>query len=104
NEQSAGLMQKMDAQIDRLTELVRALLDVTRIREGKLELCKTSFDLYELLRGEADELQRTAPQQIVVVDHGDGIINADRDRIAQVIANLLSNAVKYSPADRQIIL
>jgi DNA-binding response OmpR family regulator len=35
---------------------------------------------------------------------GDGEVNADPDRLAQVVTNLLSNAIKFSPADEEVLV
>lgn len=83
----------------RLEALVDELVDAKRIEEGRLLLEEEPFDLGELLeeqvhsfdgRSERHAIRITSPKQPLPV-------NADRNRLAQVIANLLSNAVKYSP-------
>lgn len=101
---SASLVGKLDKQIDRLTELIRALLDVTKIREGKLEFRLEPFDLNGLVTEIVEDMQRTTRHRLELVPAPVGDIYADRERIGQVLTNLLSNAIKYSPnADRVVI-
>ncbi len=95
DEQSAKLMDKMAGQIDRLTNLVRALLDVTRIREGKMELQKEPFELDGLVQELVQEMQLTTPIKLRTDNISPVTIHADRKGITQVIINLLSNAIKY---------
>lgn len=102
--QSAGLIGKMDGQIDRLNDLIRSLLDVTNMREGRLELSAGHFYLEPLLKEAADEIGLLATQQIVVDSAPAHHVVADRQRIRQVLLNLLSNAVKYSSGAEQIIV
>jgi PAS domain S-box-containing protein len=84
---------------DRLAALIDDLLDVSRLRTGKLLLRRQILDLRPLVReivdryvGMASEHQfgLQLPPEPVLVD-------ADALRMEQVLDNLLSNAVKYSP-------
>src|SRR5207253_2376022 len=102
DEESARLMAKMESQIDRLTNLVRALLDVTRIREGRLELQKETFALDELIRELAEEMQHTTLIRLEYGDMEKVQVTADRKSIGQVIINLLSNAIKYARGTEHI--
>ncbi len=104
--ESAGLLDKLKGQTDRLTTLIRDLLDVTRITEGHIQWRKTAFDMNGLILATTEEMQRTSPnhQLITQLQPGELPVRADRDRMGQVLANLISNAVKYSPdADKVVI-
>jgi two-component system, chemotaxis family, CheB/CheR fusion protein len=102
---SADILSRMDHQIDRLTTLIKDLLDVTRITEGQLQLKKEEFDLIELINEVAEDLQITTKKhEIVKKLEKTKPVKADRERISQVLVNLLSNAIKYSPQADKIII
>jgi two-component system CheB/CheR fusion protein len=96
--QHAVLMQKLNGQVDRLTVLIRDLLDTTKITEGKLALYFEKVDVNELIEQRIEELQRLSGKHEIVFDQGRiKTVTADRERIGQVMTNLISNAMKYSP-------
>lgn len=102
---SAELLTKMDRQLNRLTLLIRDLLDETKIKEGKLQLQVSTFDYSDLLREIIEDVQHTTTQHTIVYEGVPGVaIAGDRERLGQVLTNLLTNAVKYSPhADRVLV-
>lgn len=87
-----------ERQVNRLVRLVDDMLDISRIRSGKMELECSVFDLRELL---LDVVSRISPQfiaqncQVIVNDASEVIGKWDRHKIEQVIINLLTNALKY---------
>jgi PAS domain S-box-containing protein len=90
---------------DRLTRLVALLFDVSRARSGTLELELAPCDLTALV------LEQVAAQQMVALDRTIEVVvpdslvvrvQADADRLSQVLGNYLSNALKYSPADQRV--
>lgn len=86
------------SQIDRMTRLVEDLLDISRLRTGRLSLQLVEFDLVERIKGEVERLSALSPSHEFVVEVPEKQpLHADRDRIDQVIINLLTNAVRYSP-------
>jgi PAS domain S-box-containing protein len=90
-----GLVDKVKIQLERLNALVERLLDVTRIRAGKLELLPENFDLGELIR---EVVTRFSDQASPISIHlePETIKGCwDQTRIDQALTNLLSNAVKY---------
>ncbi|WP_247233422.1 chemotaxis protein CheB [Telluribacter sp. SYSU D00476] len=102
---TAALVQKMDSQIDRLTKLIKDLLDVTRITEGQLQLQKEAIDLNELVQEVAEDLQRTTDKHTLVSKlQPVPLLQADRDRIGQVLINFISNAIKYSPDANEVVI
>lgn len=101
----AGLMKKMDAQLNRLTVLIGDLLDVTKVNSGKLQYNHTHFDFNEMIRFVIEDLQRTTEQHQITEQLNDiGLVYADRERISQVITNFISNAIKYSPESGKIVV
>lgn len=101
----AGMMRKMNDQLDRLTSLISDLLDVTKINSGKLQFNPQNFDLELLIRDLVEDLQRTTDRHQLIEQYSPtGLIFADKERIGQVITNLITNAIKYSPKTDKIII
>jgi len=84
---------------ERLTRLINNLLDVARLEAGKgIELQRESVDVAALI-AEVAESQRGYSSRHAIVFSLPHLppIEADRDKIAQILINLISNALKYSP-------
>ncbi len=91
-------MGKMDTQLDRLTDLINDLLDVSRIESGKLQLTKKEFSFDELVDEVLEEMQLISHKHRIQKTGKTGMkIQSDPDRLEQVMINLISNAIKYSP-------
>ena len=103
---SAGMwVTKMELQVNKLTGLIEDLLDVTKIRGGKMQFNYVYFEFNELLKQIVDEVQRTAPNhEIEIYLEKEKKIYCDRERLGQVITNFLTNAIKYSPKTNKIIV
>jgi PAS domain S-box-containing protein len=101
----AGMVLRMDAQVNRLTNLIGDLLDVTKINSGKLQFNKTWFDFNQAIKETVEDLQHTTQKhQLIEYFTKTGKIFADKDRIGQVVTNLITNAIKYSPHANRIII
>ncbi|MCX2454253.1 PAS domain-containing protein [Pedobacter sp. PLR] len=102
---NAGLMAKMDGQINRLSSLIGDLLDVTKINTGRLELTNVPFDFNQMVLDIIDDIQFTsATHQIQHQLSFKRMVSGDRDRITQIVVNLMTNAIKYSPDADKIIV
>jgi two-component system sensor histidine kinase VicK len=88
----------------RLQRLTEDILDISRIENKSLDLKKESFNLTEMILNTiADSNNRVAKEhkdtnlKLEFIDSKEGIfIDADKNRINQVISNLLSNAIKFT--------
>ena len=102
---NAELMQKLDLQVDRLSELINTLLSSTKVTEGRLELRPEPFDLCRLLGELAEGWQRLSGRHRIRLECEEiPEIEADREQITQVMTNLVSNAIKYSPDGGDVII
>ena len=101
----ATMVNKMGSQVNRLTNLIGDLLDVTKINSGQLQLNNSVINFTQLVKDILDDIQNTTPkiniQQNLL---GFGNVYADKERIVQVITNLVNNAIKYSPNSNKIII
>jgi len=99
-------MRVIRSQVGRMRRLVDDLLDVSRIdRRGGVSIEPEPLDLAEEVREAASRTEREHPDRRVTVEVADALpIEADRDRIGQVLTNLLDNAVKYSPDGGQLVV
>jgi len=97
------LMIKINRQVDRLSNLILDLLDVSRIQSGKLMFRKKDFNLTELAFDITEEMRRITDKTIILKKPAKAIkIYGDRERLGQVITNLISNAIKYSPKSKTV--
>lgn len=94
----AQLLDQASQQVDRLINLIEALLDVSRIEMGKIFYQFNQLDFSQLVKdlGERyrEHLKTFHCELIMEIDEGI-TITGDRMRIEQVILNLLTNAAKY---------
>jgi signal transduction histidine kinase len=91
-----GIIDKLRVQLDRINSLVNHLLDVTRIRAGKLDLELETFDLIELVKEIAQRFAEMHPDVPLVLRMDCAVMGTwDRLRIDQALSNLISNAIKY---------
>ena len=105
NEMADSLLPKMDHQINKLTNLINDLLDVTKINRGQLQLEQEDFNFNELVLEAVEEIQRTTQTHHIELNlAAEEKIKGDRNRIEQVIINLLSNAIKYSPNAEKVVV
>jgi PAS domain S-box-containing protein len=105
DKENVELVKKLNTQVDRLNNLIVDLLDTTNIVEGHLTLKQQEFDINDLIKEQVEEVKRLSNGHSIIVKL-DKLkqINADRERIGQVLTNLLSNAVKYSPPGSEVTI
>ena len=91
-------LEKANAQVTKMTSMIKGFLNISRLESGKIHIENQTFDLSKLIKDAVDEFLVTISSHTVVISPMDTIyVNADRDKIGQVLHNLISNAVKYSP-------
>jgi PAS domain S-box-containing protein len=98
----------MGRQVDHLVHLVDDLLDLARVTSGKIELKKAPVLLADLLRAACEAaLPLIQSRHHTFHQHIDADamwLDADANRLVQVIGNLLTNAAKYTPEHGTITL
>lgn len=105
NDPAEKILGRIRTQIDKLQIIVNELLDVSKIKVGKLVLNSDDFYLDDLIQ-EVVEMYES-PNHIKRLKFSPSInplVYADRFRIYQVLSNLISNALKYSPHNQPIVI
>jgi signal transduction histidine kinase len=101
-------LNKVYLSTERLIHLVNEMLDVSRIESGRIQLHPEDFTMEKLAEDVKDEftakiaeqnlsLELQFPQELPTV-------NADREKMHQVLENLVSNAIKFTPPGGKITL
>jgi PAS domain S-box-containing protein len=93
-----------DAQ--RLNRMINEMLDLDRMEAGKIRIQPKPVDVNSLVREVVDRARASSDNHSVrtELDEALPIINADPDRLIQVISNLVSNAIKYSPDGGEVTI
>ena len=94
--------ERSNQQMLRLTGLIGDLMDNAKINAGQLQLNLEWFHISELL-GEA--ITHISDKHTFIINNlANKLVQADQNKIEQVLTNFIANAVKYSPNGKQIII
>jgi PAS domain S-box-containing protein len=85
---------------ERLGRIVNEILLANQLDSGRVDLGSEPFDPIELVERVVEAVRAHAPPEISVervVPKRAPHVEADRDKVRQVLVNLTENAIKYSP-------
>ncbi len=98
----------IDRQISHLSRLVDDLLDVSRIKTGKIRIDRRAVDLRDLARRTVDDHLAMFSANDLVVDvrlpEDPVVVNGDPIRLSQILGNLLHNACKFTPPGGRVLV
>jgi signal transduction histidine kinase/ActR/RegA family two-component response regulator len=100
--------QVLERQVAHMARLVNDLLDVSRLARGTVKLERRRFEMSEAIDRAVDMARPLLAQQRhtlnISVPTTGLTVDADIDRIVQILSNLLTNAAKYTPAGGHVAL
>jgi len=106
SEEGAEIISIATEGVDRLVRLVDDILDLERLRTGKLTMTKIHCQTQDIIAGaiaQTKELMKQ-PEIRIEVPRESFSCYADCDRLIQVLTNLITNAIKFSPHQSTIEL
>lgn len=98
-------LNTIENQVNKLNNLIGDLLDISRMEDGNLPLVRRPFSLIKLVTETIEDIKAsedTHEIKFILSCDEDVEVNADKERITQVLNNLLTNAIKYSPNSKII--
>ena len=106
--QRQQLLGTIGRSADRMQRLLAELLDLARLRSGRIEMQRTTFDARDLAREVAAAIApmaaaRDQPVQLELPDEPTPV-TGDRRRLEQALLNLAANAQKFSPSAAEVTL
>lgn len=105
-ERAARLLTIAHANSQRLVRLINDILDMEKIESGQMTFAMSPVDVAELTRRAVDGMSGLADELAVRFELRTAeelpLVQADADRIIQVLSNLLSNAAKFSPTGGEV--
>lgn len=101
-EEAKGYAADINSDSERLNRMINDMLDLDRIEAGRLTLNVAPLPINDVLLQAVEGTRASKHVVTTELDPTNPFVDADADRVAQVIGNLLSNAVKYSPGGGEI--
>jgi signal transduction histidine kinase len=105
-----SFMTRIVENADRLLLLLNDLLDLSKLEAGKMQLRLESYDVEQLVREVASELEPLMTSKgLVLAYEREGTCQSssalvDRSRMAQLFRNILANAVRFSAPGGRIVV
>jgi signal transduction histidine kinase len=99
-------LSTINEEADRLSAMINSLLDMSRLEAGKLEIRPIAFQPLEVFEEVMQALRARYNDRPLITEIPSSLkeVNADPERLRQLIANLVDNAVKYSPVGTPITI
>jgi signal transduction histidine kinase len=107
-EQRDQIVHSIHNETLRLNALASSFLDLARLESGRVQFRKSAFSLTDMLYECKDVMASKSEEEHIQVrvesPEGLPVLEADRDKIKQVLLNLLSNAIKYNRPNGSVTL
>lgn len=101
NQESSHYLSNISASVNRLTDLISDMLEVSRIEGNRIPLEITDFDPKKIISESIEEIRSQAIQKGIALTYDSKKncpqIQADINRLKQVLINLIGNSIKYTP-------
>lgn len=98
-ENASKFVEIIKKQADRLSELIDDLLTLSRIESGDIVIEKKDIAIEEIVQSVFEIFVERAQKKGIKLDkeiNKKAIINADRNKIMQILINLVDNAIKFT--------
>ncbi|WP_051666102.1 PAS domain-containing protein [Pedobacter sp. R20-19] len=96
-------LTRIDVLLLQLTGLIGDMLDLSRIDAGRMDLKVEHFAIDALVKEVVEDFRLSHQHYFFHLETKvEVFVNADRDRISQVLINLIANAIKYSPKSNRV--
>lgn len=106
--ETKGWIEMAKRNADSALRLIRDILDMERIVEGKLQISVGNFEIGKIIRESIESFAQTAISKNLILRFipmaAPCDITCDRDRVLQVLSNLIGNALKFTPDGGKIVL
>ncbi len=107
-DQRDQIINNIHSETIRLNALASSFLDLARLESGRVQFRKTSFSVADLMYECKDVMATKAAEDNIQIRVESPeklpLLEADRDKIKQVLLNLLSNAIKYNRPNGSVML
>ncbi len=101
NDEQGDFLALAHKDVKRLSRMVKELLDISRIKSGKVELRMCPLNISLVLESVAKDMRREAAKKGIGLKVGLSlyplVVYADSDKITQILTNLVDNAIKFTP-------
>jgi PAS domain S-box-containing protein len=104
-ERQSKAAQVFRRNLERLTLLVNEVLDISSLQSGELKLARVRMDLRDACEQALESVADLAQQRGIrlrLLPGPAGVLDADPNRVAQVLLNLIMNAIKFTPGGGSI--
>src|SRR5262245_12442052 len=101
-------VERIDRAVGRMDRLISQLVDATRIGHGELTVTTRPEPASSMVAETVDLYAQTARERQIVLEATDlpeaALVQADRDRVMQVLGNLVGNALKFTAQGGRVML
>lgn len=98
------LIDQANKSLNKLSILISDLLNTTKMTEGQLQLNRSDVAIGALIEDCSRYVHTDGGHQIIVKGEVNLHVNADADKVEQVIINLINNVIKYAPESNEIVI
>ena len=105
SEECKETMSQTLEETERVSKIVRQLMELTQLDSGEIELERERFDLSELVGTTTEQMKLLAEDKEICLEadlEPQVVFTGDRYRIKQVLLNLIDNAIKYCPSGSEV--
>jgi signal transduction histidine kinase len=99
-------LERIESAAGRMDRLIGQLVDSTQLEHGRLSISARPERVVPLVQEALEQFATTARERGITLETSAlcpaAVVNADRDRVMQVLGNLVGNALKFTPSGGRV--